>query len=75
MSTTFGVQVEFDDAGVVETDDGRYFVEVAFRSSNGIRFTNPLAALLPDEIEVVALDNTPQGIYTIGDIKREINGV
>jgi hypothetical protein len=46
-------------------------VEVAFRS-NGMRFINPLAHLLPDETLVIALDNTPQGVYTIGDIKEVI---
>jgi hypothetical protein len=44
---------------------------VAFRS-NGMRFINPLAHLLPDETLVIALDNTPQGVYTIGDIKEVI---
>jgi len=46
-------------------------VEVAFRS-NGIRFTNPLAHLLPNETKVVPLDNTAQGIYTIEDIKNKL---
>ena len=46
-------------------------VEVAFRS-NGMRFTNKLAELLPDDTLVIPLDNTAQGVYTIGDIKKEI---
>jgi hypothetical protein len=59
MSTTFGVKVKDN------------VVEVAFRS-NGIRFINELAELLPDDTPVIPLDNTPQGIHTIGDVKKEI---
>ena len=59
MSTTFGVDIKGD------------MVEVAFRS-NGMRFINKLAYLLPDETPVIALDNSQQGVYTIGDIKKEI---
>ena len=47
-------------------------VDVAFRS-NGIHFINSLASLLPDDTPVIPMDNTAQGIYTIGDIKREID--
>jgi len=60
MSTTFGVDIASGDV-----------IEVAFRS-NGMRFINALAPLLPEDTPVVALDNTPQGIYTIGDINRAI---
>ena len=60
MSTTFGVDIASGDV-----------IEVAFRS-NGMRFINALAPLLSEDTPVVALDNTPQGIYTIGDIKRAI---
>jgi len=59
MSTTFGVEIKDN------------VVEVAFRS-NGMRFTNELAELLSDDTPVIALDNTPQGIHTIGDIKKAI---
>ena len=34
------------------------------------RWLNPLGELLPDDTKVYALDNTQQGIYTIGDIKQ-----
>lgn len=61
MSTTFGVKVKDN------------IVEVAFRS-NGMRFINALAHLLPDDTLVIPLDNTAQGVYTIGDIKRKIGG-
>ena len=63
MSTTFAVK----------TPDGK-LVEVAFRS-NDIHFTNDIAMLLPDETSVFPLDNTNQGIDTIGDIKNAINGI
>jgi len=61
MSTTFGVKTKDD------------IVEVAFRS-NGMRFINALAHLLPDDTLVIPLDNTAQGVHTIGDVKREIKG-
>ena len=31
-----------------------------------------IGTLLPDETKVIPLDNTAQGIYTIGDIKKQI---
>jgi hypothetical protein len=55
----FGVNVDGD------------IIEVAHRS-NFITWQNKLAKLLDDNIKVYPLDNTPQGIYTIGDIKRKI---
>jgi hypothetical protein len=68
MSTTFAVKVPsvraYEDGEEVE-------VEVAFRS-NGVRWLDPLAQLLPDDTEVIAVDNSPQGIHTIGDIRKKI---
>src|SRR6185369_7436631 len=46
--------------------------EVAFRS-NGIRFTNQFGWILPHNTPVIPMDNTAQGIETIGDIIREIS--
>ena len=69
MSTTFGVKIKDGFLG----DDG-VFAKVAFRS-NGIRFTNELAHLLPDDTPVIAMDNSQQGIFTIGDIKSEITKI
>ena len=67
MSTTFGVIV------VEKHRQEEELVEVAYRGNGtGIRFTNPIAHLLPDDTSVIPLDNSAQGIYTIGDIKREI---
>ena len=61
MSTTFGVQA------------GDELVPVARRNGIGegrvsITFTNPLARLLPSDTPVVAMDNTAQGVETIGDL-------
>ena len=68
MSTTFGVRINRKIIPTMATDE---IVEVAFRS-NGMRFTNELAHLLPDDTPVIALDNSQQGVYTIGDVKKEI---
>ena len=66
MSTTFGVKVpSLYDANEFEE------IEIAFRSSY-VRWKNPLAQLLPDDLEVMPLDNSAQGIHTIGDIKKAI---
>lgn len=83
MSTTFGVH-KFNDR--IELVNGELpeeyfrehileeeFIEVAFRENSGyIIWKNELAPLLPDELSVYPLDNIAQGIYTIGDVKREI---
>jgi hypothetical protein len=61
MSTTFGVKIP----------QSENIIEVAYRS-NTIMFTNLLAYCLSDDTEVIAMDNTPQGIFTIGDIKKKI---
>jgi len=62
MGTTFGVKIP----SLEEVK------EIAFRSSGGISFTNPLGELLPDELEVIPLDNDAQGVFTIRDIKNKI---
>jgi len=67
MSTTFGITVP-SSYNEGETE----IVEVAFRSG-GIRWKNPLAQLLPDDTKVEPLNNSAQGIHTIGDIKKVIN--
>jgi hypothetical protein len=63
MSTTFAVKIEHTGMEA----------EVAKRSSGEIWFTHGLAELLSDETPVIPIDNTAQGIYTIGDIRNEIN--
>lgn len=66
MSTTFGIKVPPIDG--FEGAEGSTVI-VAFRTDT-INWVNPLASLLPDKTKVKALDNSAQGIYTIGDIKR-----
>jgi len=59
MSTTFGVLIKGE------------LQEVAFRSG-GIGFTNMVHRGLADDVKVFPIDNTAQGIHTIGDIRKEI---
>jgi hypothetical protein len=67
MSTTFGVKIP--STGEIEPIARR--VGIGNREVN-VYFTNPLAELLPDDTEVEAIDNSQQGIFTIGDIKEKI---
>ena len=61
MSTMFGVKTQ-----------GK-FVAVARRSCGKMVWLNELAPLLPNKRKVHALDNNPQGIDTIGDVKIAIS--
>lgn len=64
MSTTFGIKVPSQEEPI----------EIAFRGNSGyMKFTNPLAELLPSHLKVIPLDNDSRDIVTIGDIKAEIN--
>ncbi len=66
MSTTFGIEIpSLFDEGELE------IVEIAFRGST-IRWKSAIARALPDETPVIPLDNSAQGIFTIGDIRKEI---
>jgi len=61
MSTTFGIKY------------GDEIIPVARRYSIGdgkvgITFTNEVAKLLPPETPVEPIDNTAQGVRTIGDL-------
>jgi len=60
MSTTFAVR----------TSEG-VEVPVAIRT-NGIRWLDPLGPMLDDNVKVIPIDNTAQGIYHISDIKQAI---
>ena len=65
MSTTFGIKIP--STGVI--------IPIARRVGIGngkvsVYFINSLAELLNDDLEVVAINNTPQGIFTIKDIKQ-----
>ena len=76
MSTKFGVLREKldievgDENGVFNHISDSAFEEVWFRSMGRSRWLNDLAPLLPDDVKVYALDNSQQGVYTIGDIKK-----
>jgi len=79
MSTKFGIpsreiDIELgDENGIFDYISEDFFWPVAFRSNGGkIYLSSPLAHKLPDDTKVYALDNSHQGIYTIGDIKKEI---
>ena len=73
MSTIFIVtkeEVKTDEDGcLIRTPE--IWVEVAFRSDRMI-WTNYLADMLDHTTRVYPIDNTAQGVYTIGDIYREV---
>ena len=57
--------------GLIEDED---YTIIAHRS-NGITFLYPyhcIISLLNDDVKVYPVDNTPQGIYTLGDIRKLI---
>jgi hypothetical protein len=77
MSTTFGIpqrQVELsklidENGDLHDYIDTSFFEKVFFRGGHS-RWLNPLASRLSDDTRIFPLDNTAQGIYTIGDIKK-----
>jgi hypothetical protein len=76
MSTTFGIpksQVNIDrlldeNGELHEYIDTSFFENVFFRGRND-RWLSPFGEMLPRDMRVFPLDNSAQGIYTIGDIK------
>jgi hypothetical protein len=63
MSTTYGVIIP----STGETKP------IAKRANGGdVFFTDPIAEILPESLDVIAMDNTAQGINTIGHIRKEI---
>jgi hypothetical protein len=82
MSTKFGIPQRKIDSKLITDEDGElfdyidtsFFGEVFFRANtNGYsRWLNPIAELLPDETVIYALDNTRQGIHTIGDAREHL---
>jgi len=76
MSTTFGIPKEPIDIELGDADGIYYYInpdifeKVFFRTMNNSRWLNDLAKSLPNETKVYALDNSQQGVYTIGDIKE-----
>ena len=67
MSTTFGIRIP--STGEIEPIARRVG---AGKGKVEVWFTNPIAELLNDGLEVEAIDNSEQGIFTIGDIKKHI---
>lgn len=76
MSTMFGlckIDFELEDDNIPEKFINEEFFEIAFRGNRGqIYWKNEIAEFLPDTLKVYPLDNTAQGLYTIGDIRKEI---
>ena len=86
MSTTFGVykgdgEIELEDdmlpSNFFEDDDmlDEVFIKVAYRGNQkGYNYwKNDLAQFLNDDIKIYPLDNSSQGIYTIGDFRKLLN--
>lgn len=77
MSTTFGILTQYVEHEKLVDEDGdllwyishNAFEDVWFRGNHS-RWLNNCAKFLPDETKVYATDNTQQGIFTIGDIKK-----
>jgi hypothetical protein len=62
MSTTFAIKVEDNE------------IEVAHRRGIGngkvaIIWLNELVKILPNETPVIPIDNSPQGVETLGDLR------
>jgi hypothetical protein len=63
MSTTFGIRINGEEREVARRRGvGRGMVEIIW--------LDELAKMLPIDTKVEALDNSPQGIYTIGDLQH-----
>ncbi len=68
MSTTFGIRIP-------STNEIKPIARRVGRGQGKVEvwFTEPLAELLDDDLEVIAIDNTNQRINTIKDIKKAID--
>ena len=79
MSTKFGIltqNIEHDklvdeDGDLLDYISRDIFEPIFFRGVN-TRWLTAVGEYLPDDMKVYALDNTQQGIFTIGDIKKFI---
>ena len=80
MSTTFGIPqrlIHFSrlidqNGDLYDYIDTSFFEKVFFRGGYS-RWLNPLSSRLPDDTRIFPLDNTAQGIYTIGDARKYLN--
>jgi len=85
MSTLFGIHREGKKIKLIDDDlpeeyhidserKKEEFITVASRGNSGwIYWITDVAYYLDDNLLVYPLDNTAQGIYTIGDLKKEFN--
>ena len=65
MSTTFGI--------ILKSGEERPIARrVGGPKGAEMWFTDELAEMLPDNTPIKPLDNSAQGIYTIGDVKNHI---
>jgi hypothetical protein len=78
MSTSFGILKSGGEI-ILENDclpngySDEDFEIVAFRGNSGnIWWKSNLAKFLPSSMKVYPLDNSAQGVYTIGDIIKEV---
>ncbi len=80
MSTVFGILKEGLDITKIVDENGEVypyidldycFTEVFFRGGYSY-WVREFAGELPDEIKVYPLDNSAQGIYTIGDCRKHL---
>jgi hypothetical protein len=63
-----------DECGIFDYIKEDFFNNVAHRSNSGkIYWNSSLGKYLSDKTKVYALNNSQQGIYTIGDIRNKIN--
>jgi hypothetical protein len=79
MSTKFGIpkrEVDIqlgDESGIFDYISEDFFEPAAFRDNSGkLHWYKSFYESLPNDLRVYALDNSQQGIYTIGDIKNEM---
>jgi hypothetical protein len=77
MSTKFGVLTENVEHEKLVDKDGNLLdyishgiFEPVFHRGHHSRWLNSISPYLSDDTRVYALDNTQQGIFTIGDIKK-----
>ena len=80
MSTTFGIPqrlIHFSrlidqNGDLYDYIDTSFFEKVFYRGAHS-RWLNPLSSRLSDDTRIFPLDNTAQGIYTIGDARKYLN--
>lgn len=78
MSTKFGIPIREvdielgDEDGLFDYINIHFFEAVWFQGNykGQDRWLSSIANRLPDDTRVYALDNSQQGVYTIGDIKK-----